>query len=299
MEACNAGAGQHLPVHARRRRLGRLLLVRQRDDLDAADLHRADRRATASGTVGDPTRGCTPHAGPIGTLPWYAENGLVSDGDPAVAFGPRPGPRRLQLGQRLAAVLREPDLQRRARRAPSRRSRASRRSPSRAPTTRRPPRPATQARRVDAAGAHQQAVARRRSPTRSRSGPTTPSSSPFFGTVYVCWASFRGQEKGNAAPAPLIVAVSHDGGDTWTQHQISLGGEQQPAQPDRRLHDPHRQPRHAPTCSASARVPRRQAAVRVHVASRPTAARTGRRPHAGRRSGRRSRARSTRCRAGR
>ena len=47
------------------------------------------------------------------------------------------------------------------------------------------------------------------------------SSSRFFGTVYVCWASFVGQEKGNAAPAPLQVAVSHDGGDTWTQHQIS------------------------------------------------------------------------------
>src|SRR5438477_2223687 len=46
------------------------------------------------------------------------------------------------------------------------------------------------------------------------------SSSPFFGTVYVCWAAFRGQEKGNAAPAPLQVAVSTDGGDTWTQHQI-------------------------------------------------------------------------------
>ena len=47
------------------------------------------------------------------------------------------------------------------------------------------------------------------------------SSSPFFGTVYVCWAAFRGQEKGNAAPAPLQVAVSHDGGTTWSQHQIT------------------------------------------------------------------------------
>jgi hypothetical protein len=47
------------------------------------------------------------------------------------------------------------------------------------------------------------------------------SSSPFFGTTYVCWAAFVGQEKGNAAPAPLQVAVSHDGGDTWKQHQIS------------------------------------------------------------------------------
>ena len=46
-------------------------------------------------------------------------------------------------------------------------------------------------------------------------------SSPFFGTVYVCWAAFVGQEKGNAAPAPLQVAISHDGGNTWTQRQIS------------------------------------------------------------------------------
>ena len=43
------------------------------------------------GAVG-PDPGCQPTVGPIGTLPGYYERGLVSDGDPAVAFGPRPGP---------------------------------------------------------------------------------------------------------------------------------------------------------------------------------------------------------------
>src|SRR5947209_3605602 len=58
------------------------------------------------------------------------------------------------------------------------------------------------------------------------------SSSRFFGNVYVCWASFKGQEKGNAASAPLQVAVSRDGGNTWTQHQISAAADNSQRNPE-------------------------------------------------------------------
>src|SRR5205823_7970307 len=46
---------------------------------------------TCLGVPGPTDPSCTPSVGAIGTLPWYYEDGLVSDGDPAVAFGPQPG----------------------------------------------------------------------------------------------------------------------------------------------------------------------------------------------------------------
>jgi len=46
-------------------------------------------------------------------------------------------------------------------------------------------------------------------------------SSAYFGNVYVCYAAFRSQEKGNALPNPITVARSTDGGDTWKTSQVS------------------------------------------------------------------------------
>jgi len=165
------------------------------------------------GTPGDTDPACTPSVGPIGTLPWYSENGLVSDGDPGLAFGPKPGPNGFSWanGSRLyysnlastttgafkgfeaIAVSRTDNV-------------------------------AAAAAGTKSAWMPPVVVSRQSNTTfsdKSQIWADNASSSRFFGTVYLCWASFRGQEKGNAAPAPLVVAVSDDGGTTWTQHQVT------------------------------------------------------------------------------
>ncbi len=170
------------------------------------------------GVVG-PDAGCTAHTGPIGTLPWYAENGLVSDGDPAVAFGPRraaDGTFSWANGSRLYYANLTANLN-------ATRSEEAFKGFEAIAVSRTD--------NVQAAAASDKSawlppvlVSKQSSTTfsdKEQVWADNAASSPFFGTAYLCWASFRGQEKGNAAPAPLNVAVSHDGGDTWTQHQIT------------------------------------------------------------------------------
>src|SRR5215472_7689322 len=157
---------------------------------------------------------CVPHVGPIGTLPHYFENGLMSGGDPGVAFGPRPGangrfswangsrlyysnltanfPGGAFKGFEAVAVSRTDNV--------------------------------AAAAANDASAWMNPVVISKQNPTtfsdKSQIWADNAQSSPFFGSVYVCWADFRGQEKGHALPTPLIVARSTDGGSTWVQQQV-------------------------------------------------------------------------------
>jgi hypothetical protein len=169
--------------------------------------------------VPGPDPGCTPDpSGPIGTLPWYYENGLVSDGDPGVAIGPKPGPGGFSWrnGERLYYSNLTSNF-------PATKQGQTFRG-FEAIAVSRTDNMVAAANSVKSAWAPPVVISRQSGTTfsdKSQIWADNASSSRFFGNVYVCWASFKGQEKGNAAPAPLQVAVSRDGGDTWTQHQIS------------------------------------------------------------------------------
>ena len=171
-----------------------------------------------AGVVGNSDPGCTPAAGPIGTLPKYYEHGLVSGGDPAVAFGPRPdsaGHFSWANGSRLYYANLTSNLN-------SKRDETFKGFEAIAVS------------RTDdaAAAAASNANAWMNPVIVSKQSSTTFSdkeqiwadnaaSSHFFGNVYICWASYRSQELGRVAPAPLLVATSTDGGNTWSQKQVT------------------------------------------------------------------------------
>jgi hypothetical protein len=171
-----------------------------------------------TGVVGNTDPPCTPTVGPIGTVPKYYENGLISDGDPAVAFGPKPdanGHFSWANGDRLYYANLTANLNGRA-----------------TETFRgfegigvsRTDNVASAAAGNNSAWKAPVVISRQSSTTfsdKEQIWADNASSSPFFGTVYVCWASFMGQELSpHAVPAGLQVAASHDGGTTWKQHQI-------------------------------------------------------------------------------
>jgi hypothetical protein len=174
------------------------------------------------GAVGPSDPPCAAHVGPIGTLPKYYENGLVSDGDPGVAFGPKPGAdgtfswdngSRLyysNLTHNLGSAHSDTVFKGAEAIAVSRIDG----SPALTPA-------------IVSNGNNWKApvlVSRQSSTTfsdKSQIWADNAASSPFFGNVYVCWASFRSGSRGLAFPQPLMVATSRNGGSTWSSKQVT------------------------------------------------------------------------------
>src|SRR5207248_2018285 len=137
--------------------------------------------------------------GPIGTLPGYLEAGLVSDGDPSLAFGPRPvnGTFSWSNGSRLYYANLTSNFG-------ATKSEATF-SGFEAIAVSRTDDVTAAANNVQSAWMAPVIVSRQNSALFSdheQVWADNASSSPFFGNVYICFAAFRGQEKGNAEPAP-------------------------------------------------------------------------------------------------
>jgi hypothetical protein len=165
-----------------------------------------------TGVVGDSDPPCEPEDGDIGTLPNYAEHNLVSDGDPAVAFGPRylGGGRFSSTDSRLYYANLTAAL------------------PGTAPfkgaeaiaVSHTDDIPGAIAGDNDAWSAP--VIASRQTSAlfsdKEQIWADNAQSSPFYGNAYVCYAAFRGNGSGNQ---PLDILVSRDGGASWAQHQLT------------------------------------------------------------------------------
>jgi len=160
---------------------------------------------------------CEPRVGPIGTLPGYFEAGLVSDGDPAVAFGPvyANGEFSWANGSRLYYANLTSNF-------PGQQGFRG----FEAIAVSRIDGPAATG--LTAATVANQAnwqapviVSRQNSALfadKEQVWADNAESSPFFGNAYVCYGAFRGVP---GTSQPLVVATSTDGGDTWTNRQIT------------------------------------------------------------------------------
>ncbi len=153
-------------------------------------------------------RNGTPHVGPIETLPFYFERGLVSNGDPALAFGPRPGSHGFSWANgarlyyaNLAAAF-----------------------PGRTPFRAAEVIAVSRTDDLRAAASGDQSAWRR--PTivtkdlraqifsdKENVWADNAASSRFFGNVYVCWNKNVGLT--NTAPQAVVLSRSTDGGATW------------------------------------------------------------------------------------
>jgi hypothetical protein len=155
------------------------------------------------------------HQGPIGTVPNYYEAGLVSDGDPTLAFGPVPdsnGHFSYSSGSRLYYS-----------------NLTSNSATERTEQTFRGFEAIAVSHTDDlsaAAGNVQSAWSAPAIVSQTRQSSTTFSDKPtvwadnaesskFFGRAYVCYTQFKSQQVNG--PAPVAVSHSSDGGSTWSR----------------------------------------------------------------------------------
>jgi len=161
---------------------------------------------------------CPGSLGPIGTIPWYYEDGLVSDGDPAISIGPRPanGTFSWSNGSRVYYANLTANFP----------GKTAIPRGDEAVAVSRLDNPTASSVLDKASWQHPVIATIQQSNTaftdKEQVWADNASSSPFFGRVYVCFAEFRsrGQHKPGTGIAPLTVAVSQDGGDTWKSSQI-------------------------------------------------------------------------------
>ena len=172
------------------------------------------------GTSSAPADNCDPHPGPIGTLPLYFENGLVSDGDPAVGFGPQRGSNgkfSWSNGWRLyyANLTSNFSANRSEFAFPGfeaigvSRLDSQNYAAAKAGVNTAWKAPVIVSKQNAALFSDHEMVA-----------VDDASSSPHFGNVYVCNAAFRSQEK-HGLPEPIVLNSSSDGGNTWITRQLS------------------------------------------------------------------------------
>jgi hypothetical protein len=160
---------------------------------------------------------CVPHFGSIGTLPWYYEAGLASGGDPAVAFGPRPGANgkfSWANGSRLYYATLVSNLSAKRNEtfkgyyavAVSRTDNVATAALGGATGKNAWKRPVIVTEQNGALASDKEQI-----------WADNAASSPFFGDVYVCSSAFEGTSGG----VPLVVSVSRDGGNTWTSQEVT------------------------------------------------------------------------------
>ena len=212
MEACNAGPDTDCPFTEGVGVSG-IYFSFNGGDTWKQPTYRGFTARNCDGVPGDDDPLCEGTVGPIGTLPNYYENGLVSDGDPALAFGPRPdgngnfswangsrlyyanltssfpGQQRFK-GFEAIAVSRTDNV-----RAAARGQESAWKAP------------------VIASKQNSALFA-----DKEQIWADNASSSPYFGNAYVCYAAFQGV---NGTSQPLKVLTSTDGGSSWKQKQVT------------------------------------------------------------------------------